>query len=227
MLPDMAAYFRPSLFAFLRQLKAHNTRDWFLANRDRYVSEVEAPVLQFIHDLAPRLAAISPAFVVDPKRTGGSMYRIYRDTRFSTDKSPYKTHVAASFAHRAKKDIASVPGFYLHLESGDSMGGGGIYHPDMPALNRIRLGIVHDRKGWAQVKRLGIAIEGDTLVRAPAGFDTRDPFIEDLRRKDFYALTPFSQRDVCAADFMDRYVESCERVAPLVAFVTRALGLKW
>jgi len=223
----MAAYFGPSLFAFLKQLKAHNNRDWFLANRERYQADVEAPVLQFIHDLAPRLAGISPAFVVDPRRTGGSMYRIYRDIRFSGNKSPYKTHVAASFSHRAKKDMPSVPGFYFHLEPGDSMGGGGIYHPDMPALNRIRLAIVHDRKGWAAVKRAGLTIEGDALKRAPAGFDVADPFIEDLRRKDFYALTPFSQREVCAPDFLDRYVDSCTRVAPLVAFLTRALGLRW
>ena len=228
MLPGvMAAYFNPSLFTFLRQLKAHNEREWFLANRDRYVSDVEAPVLAFIADLAPRLARISPAFIVDPKRSGGSMYRIYRDTRFSADKSPYKAHVAASFAHRDKKTMASVPGFYLHLEPGDSMGGGGLYHPDMSALNRVRLAIANDRKAWNVVKRAGLTIEGDTLTRAPAGFDPAHPFIEDLRRKDFYALMPFTQRDVCAADFLDRYVESCERVAPLVAFLARALGLRW
>jgi uncharacterized protein (TIGR02453 family) len=223
----MAAYFRPSLFAFLKQLKAHNDREWFLANRERYVADVEAPMLQFIHDLAPKLSAISPRFVVDPRRSGGSMYRIYRDTRFSADKSPYKTHVAASFSHREKKSAPSVPGFYFHLEPGDSMGGGGIYHPDMPSLNRIRLAIAEDRKGWATVKRAGLTIEGDTLTRAPAGFDPRHPFIEDLRRKDFYALVPFSQREVCAPDFADRYVASCERVAPLVMFLTCALGLPW
>ena len=107
------------------------------------------------------------------------------------------------------------------------MGGGGIYHPDMPSLNRIRLAIVGDRKGWAAVKRTGVAIEGDTLLRAPAGFNPGDPSIGDLRRKDFYALTSFSERQVCARDFLDRYVDSCERVAPLVAFLTRALGLRW
>ena len=155
------------------------------------------------------------------------MYRIYRDTRFSADKSPYKTHVAATFAHRDKKKVPSVPGFYLHLEPGDCMGGGGIYHPDMPSLNRIRLAIAEDRKGWTAVKRTGIAIEGDSLTRGPAGFDPKHPFVEDLRRKDLYALTPFAQRDVCGARFFDRYVESCERVTPLVAFLTRALGLKF
>src|SRR5450755_1174076 len=100
----MATYFTPALFAFLRQLKKHNDRTWFLEHRDQYVATVEAPTLRFITDLAPGLRKISAAIVVDPRRSGGSMYRIYRDTRFSSDKSPYKTHVAAHFAHERKKD---------------------------------------------------------------------------------------------------------------------------
>ncbi|MEO8481132.1 MAG: TIGR02453 family protein [Acidobacteriota bacterium] len=151
----MSAYFSPALFAFLKALKRHNDREWFEANRERYVSDVEAPILRFISELAPRLAAISPAFVVDPRRSGGSMYRIYRDTRFSSDKSPYKTHVAATFPHIERKKAPSVPGFYLHLEPGDCMGGGGIYHPDTPTLTRIRLAITENRKGWAAVKKTG------------------------------------------------------------------------
>jgi uncharacterized protein (TIGR02453 family) len=225
----MPAHFTPALFVFLRDLKANNTREWFEANRSRYAAEVEGPMLQFIRDLGSPLASISPAFVADPRRFGGSMYRIYRDTRFSPDKSPYKTHVAAIFSHKERKrtKAASGPGFYLHLEAGDSMGGGGIYHPDPATLTRIRTAISTDRREWTKVKGSGIAIEGDTLVRAPAGFDASHPFIEDLRRKDFYALTPFSQREVVAADFLDRYVESCRRVAPLVWFLTRAIGWRW
>ena len=223
----MPAYFSPALFAFLRALKAHNDREWFQANRDRYVEDVEAPTLRFIRDLAPHLSAMSPAFVDDPKRTGGSMYRIYRDTRFSADKSPYKTHVAASFPHKERKTAPSVPGFYLHLEPGDCMGGGGIYHPDMPTLTRIRLSIASDGKAWGEVKRTGLEIQGDSLTRAPTGFDPSHRFIDDLRRKDLYAMVSFSQREVCAADFLDRYVESCRTVMPLVSFLTRALGWRW
>jgi uncharacterized protein (TIGR02453 family) len=104
----MSTYFTPSLFAFLRDLKANNTRDWFQANRERYVADVEAPMLRFIGDLAPHLATISPAFVADRRRMGGSMYRIYRDTRFSPDKTPYKTHIAATFRHEQRKKIPAV-----------------------------------------------------------------------------------------------------------------------
>ncbi len=154
------------------------------------------------------------------------MFRIYRDTRFSADKSPYKTHVAARFLHRAQPKGEQGPSFYLHLEPGDSFGGGGLYHPDAPLLARIRRTMVEDAKSWRAVKRLGLAIEGETLKRVPTGFDAAHPFAEDLRRKDLYVIEPFSERDVCADDFMDRFVDTCARVAPLVAFVTKAAGLR-
>jgi uncharacterized protein (TIGR02453 family) len=120
-----------------------------------------------------------------------------------------------------------VPGFYLHLELGDCMGGGGIYHPDPVTLRRIRLAIVEDTRGWAAVTKAGLEIEGDRLTRAPAGIAASHPLIDDLRLKDFYALEAFSQREVCAPGFFDRYVACCEHVSPLVSFLTRALGLKW
>ena len=222
----MAKYFTAGLFTFLRDLKRHNRRDWFLAQRERYTAEVEAPMLAFITDLAPRLRAISSSIVVDPRRSGGSMYRIYRDTRFSSDKSPYKTHVAAHFAHERKKDAPSVPGFYLHLAPKECLGGGGLYHPDTPALTRIRLAIAESR-GWAAVKKAGLTIEGDRLTRAPAGFDPTHRYVEDLKFKDFYAIETFSQKAVCAPDFLDRYVDCCRRAAPLVGFITRALEWRW
>jgi uncharacterized protein (TIGR02453 family) len=223
----MSAYFSSSLFAFLRELKANNRRDWFEANRDRYVADVQGPMLRFIADVAPHLRAISPAIVADARRTGGSMYRIHRDTRFSADKSPYKTHVAAIFKHEQKQQVPSVPGFYLHLEPGDSMGGGGIYHPNPQTLTRIRLAIAEDGRAWSAVKRSGLEIQGDRLSRAPAGFDASHPYVEDLRLKDFYALESFSQKSVCSHDFLERYVERCRRVAPLVAFITRSMGWRW
>lgn len=227
----MTTYFTPALFTFLRQLKSHNNREWFQARRARFTTDVEAPMLRFIADAGPRLAGISRAVIADPRRTGGSLYRIYRDTRFSADKSPYKVNAAASFSHEAKKDtkkaLASVPGFYLHLEPGDSFGGGGIYHPDMPTLTRIRTAIAQGGKGWTAVKRTGIEIEGDRLSRAPAGFDPAHRFIEDLRLKDFYTLTSFSEAEVCAPDFLDRYIECCRTCAPLVGFVAKAMGLRW
>jgi uncharacterized protein (TIGR02453 family) len=154
------------------------------------------------------------------------MFRIYRDTRFSSDKSPYKTNVAARFVHRAQPKGQMGPTFYLQLEPGDSFGGGGIYHPDMPTLTRIRHAIVDDAARWRTVKDRGLEIEGDRLTRVPKGFDAKHPFADDLRRKDLYVLRPFTQREVCGRDFMDRYVDVCAQVEPLVVFLAGALGLK-
>lgn len=223
----MAAYFSTSLFSFLGELEANNRREWFEANRERYLADVQEPMLRFITDLGPHLRSISPAVTADARRMGGSMYRIHRDTRFSPDKSPYKTHVAARFMHRQRKQAPSAPGFYLHLEPGDCMGGGGIYHPDPATLTRIRLAIVENGSGWDAVTRTGPEIQGDRLARAPAGFDRSHPSIEHLRLKDFYALIPLSQKEVCASDFLERYLECCRRVAPLVAFITRSMGWRW
>lgn len=219
------SYFTPAVFTFLKELKANNSREWFEANRTRYEADVLAPMLQFIDDLRPRLATVNRAFVADPRRSGGSMFRIYRDTRFAADKAPYKTHAAARFVHRAQPKGQMGPSFYIHIEPGDSFGGGGIYHPDRPALTRIRTAIDTDTRGWRAIKRLDLQIQGESLTRVPAGFRADHPYAEDLRRKDLYVLAPYSQRDVCRADFLDRYVETCAQVEPLVAFLARALGL--
>ena len=215
------------LFAFLAELRRHNNREWFAANGERYAAEVEAPMLQFIADFAPRLRTISRAFVADPKRTGGSMFRIYRDTRFSADKTPYKTWMAARFPHEARNKTDGVPGFYLHLEPGEGYGGGGVYHIEMPALTRIRQHIVAEPAKWEKVLKSGVEIEGEGLKRPPAGFDPSHKYIEDLKRKNLYSLTEFTEEDALAPRFLDRYTESCERAAPLVEFLTRALGLRW
>ena len=91
--------FTPHLFDFFRELKGNNKKEWFDANKDRYLAEVRDPLLAFIAAFRPRLLEISPYLVADPKPTGGSMFRIYRDTRFSKNKIPYKTHASAFFSH--------------------------------------------------------------------------------------------------------------------------------
>jgi uncharacterized protein (TIGR02453 family) len=221
----MSAHFTPALFTFLRELKGHNSREWFESHRTRFESDVQQPMLRFIDDLRPRLASVNRSFVADPRRSGGSMFRIYRDTRFSADKTPYKTHVAARFLHRAQAKGQMGPAFYLHLEPGDCFGGGGLYHPDAPVLTRVRRAIVEDPRAWRAVLRPGLDILGDSLTRVPTGFDARHPLAADLKRKDHYVLLRFTQKDVCGAAFLDQYVEACAEVQPLIAFLTRAVGL--
>ncbi|HEX5070071.1 MAG TPA: TIGR02453 family protein [Vicinamibacterales bacterium] len=221
------SHFTPALFSFLRDLKKHNDRAWFADNKARYVQDVRDPFLQFIGDFAPRLKHISRAYVADKRKTGGSMFRIYRDTRFSPDKSPLKTWIAARFPHEARRKVeGGVPGFFLHIGPGDSFGGGGVYHIELPQLTAIRHRIVDEPKAWkAAVK--GIELQGEQLKRAPSGFPATHELIEDLKRQQFYTLAPFAEKDVVSDGFIDQFTASCERAAPLIEFQTKALGLRW
>ncbi len=184
-------------------------------------------MLVFIADLGPRLKAISPCFLADPRPVGGSMFRIYRDTRFSADKAPYKTHAAAHFPHRdAGKDV-HAPGFYLHLEPGSSFAGGGLWRPDAAALKRVRDAIVARPAAWRAARRRVGEIEGDRLARVPRGYDADHPLAEDLMLKDFYASVAFTDGEVVAPGFAARCARAFRAVTPLVEFLTRAVGLRW
>jgi uncharacterized protein (TIGR02453 family) len=219
------SYFTPRFFKFLRDLKTHNARPWFESNRARYEADVKEPMLRFINDLGPGLRRISPHLVADPRPVGGSMFRIHRDIRFSRDKSPYKTGVGAHFQHAAAKHV-HAPGFYLHIEPGRSSGGGGLWRPDAKPLKAVRDRIA-TRPGEWKSARARLDIEGETLKRVPAGYDAAHPFAEDLKLKDFTTGTEFSDSEVCAQNFMSRYLEVARAAAPLMQFLTKALQLPW
>ncbi|MGH7909802.1 MAG: DUF2461 domain-containing protein, partial [Thermodesulfobacteriota bacterium] len=190
-------YFTPDLFTFLKDLKAHNDRPWFESNKPRYEANVKEPMLRFITDLGPRLKKISPHLTADPRPSGGSMFRIYRDIRFSRDKTPYKTNVGAYFHHARAKDV-HAPGMYLHLAPRRSFGGGGLWEPDAESLKSVRDRIVARPKEWKAAKRPGLDVEGDTLKRVPAGYDPAHTFAEDFKLKSFYISNEFTEREVCA-----------------------------
>jgi uncharacterized protein (TIGR02453 family) len=220
-------YFTSALFDFLSELKADNRREWFDVNRQRYIDDVQEPMLAFITAFGDRLTKFSAHLVADARKQGGSMFRIHRDTRFSQNKTPYKTHAAAIFSHSARQGHGTVPGFYLHLEPGNCMGGGGIYHTAPDVLKSIRDRIVETPAEWEQVRQENSPIEGEGLRRAPRGYDPDHRFVEDLKRKDFFSLQAFTEREVCGPRFLDRYTEVCADTLPLVRFQVRALELPW
>ncbi len=227
----MSAHIGPELFEFLRELKGNNNRDWFAANKERYQSTVRDPMLRLINDFAPRLKEISRHFVADPRPVGGSLFRIYRDVRFSKDKAPYKTHAAAQFRHKRGKDV-HAPGFYLGLAPGEVHAGAGIWHPDSASLKTIRGALVERPRAWKSSIagtdfRATFQLEGDSLKRGPKGFDPEHPLIEDLKRKDFVAMARFEEADAVADDFLDRYVECCRVARPFVRYLTKALDLEF
>jgi len=224
-----SGHFAAVSLEFLTCLRKHNNRDWFLANKARYEAEVRDPFLRLIADLGPGLRKIHPSFIADPSPHGGSMMRIYRDTRFSKDKSPYKTHVAAHFGH-AKGKEGGTPGYYLHIEPGASMIGAGVWRPDPKALRKIRDHIVGDPKGWRRAisaKQFGTggSMGGESLTRPPAGYDRNHPLIEDIKRRDFVVGWPLADEEVCGSRLDAVVLARFRAAAPLIRFLGAALGL--
>ena len=222
-----SGWFQPSLFRFLAELKASNEREWFQANKPRFEREVREPMLAFIAAFAGPLEGLNRHYLADPRPSGGSMFRINRDTRFSGDKSPYKTNVGAHFRHRECTREVHSPGFYLHLEPGQSFVSTGLWHPDPETLLKIRQRIKEKTRAWKTLRDGGLEIQGDALKRVPPGFDPNPPFAEDFKLKDFYTHRPLADQEVCAPDFMERFTEACRQGAPLVAFLTKAMDLPW
>lgn len=219
----------PALFEFLSDLKSNNDRSWFDANKQRYVESVQTPMLEFVREFAIPLAQISPHFRADPRPNGGSLFRIYRDTRFSKDKSPYKTNVGAHFRHESCKD-AHAPGFYLHLEPEACFAGLGIWRPDGKSLAGIRKLIADRPEEWTEVVsesdfastfRLG----GESLTRPPKGFDPLHPLIEDIKRKDFIASKAFPDEIAVQQDFVDWYADIARKGSSFMAFLSRGVGV--
>ncbi|HMK29253.1 MAG TPA: DUF2461 domain-containing protein [Terriglobales bacterium] len=219
-------YFTAELFDFLRQLKRHNRREWFLRNKSRYESVLRDPCLRFIADLAEPLHRLSPWLVADPRPSGGSLMRIYRDIRFSPDKRLYKTNVGMHFSHSAGKKEIHAPGFYLHLEPESCFLAAGSWRPDPKSLARIRNAIAQKPEMWKKARR-GLSTESESLSRPPRGYPADHPFVEDLKHKSFVALSTFTDATVCSSGFMAESVKAGRRISPLVGFLSQALGLKY
>jgi uncharacterized protein (TIGR02453 family) len=226
------AGFPKELFAFLTELGRNNNRDWFTANKERYVRYAKEPTLAFVGAMKDRLESISPSYIADTRANGGSMFRIYRDTRFARDKTPYKTNVGCHFRHSAGKD-AHAPGFYVHLQPGESFGGGGIWTPPPPVLGKIRDAIDRNQDEWVRIK--GYIGKGSYVAfndaerykRPPQGYAADHPLIEDLKLKSFYAGRSFTDDEVTSSGFIDLIAETYEDLAPFMRFINEALGLSF
>lgn len=222
--------FPDEFFDFFRDLAKHNDREWFTANKQRFKDSVQAPISAFIEAMDPRLHKLTDCFVTDPRPNGGSMFRIYRDVRFSRDKRPYKENAACQFRHISGKD-AHAPGFYMHFEPDNVFFGGGIWMAPTPVLTKIRSAIVDDPEGWKQVTRSAAfrrhfeGVSGDGLKRAPAGFDPDHPLIEDLRRKSFFAMRRTDETLAKSSSFTTEVAKSFKVLAPFMEFLTSAVGL--
>jgi uncharacterized protein (TIGR02453 family) len=222
-----AHQFDPTLFRFLENLAVNNKTDWFQANRQRFEDEVRTPALGFVLAFAEPLAGISRYFDANPARSGGSMFRIHRDIRFSLDKSPYKTHVGLQFRHSTCPRDVHAPAFYLHLEPGRCFAGAGLWHPDRVALLRVREHIASHPRIWTALKAKGLDVRGDATIRVPHGFDPASPAAEALKLKEYCTSISLTEAQVCAPGFLDEFTNLCRRQTPLLKLLTAALDLAW
>lgn len=216
-------------FKFFKELASNNNREWFEDNKPRFKRDVQEPLVAFVEAMGPRLKKVSKHFVADPRLNGGSIFRIYKDVRFSKDKTPYKTHGGVQFRHARGKD-AHAPGFYVHIAPGEVFYGGGIWMPPSDALLAVREAIRDDGAAWkkattgAAFRKRFKTIRGDQLTRPPRGFDAEDPNIDDLKRKSFFAMQEGTQKEAQSASFPDAVAAAMTDAAPLMKFLCKALG---
>lgn len=223
------ATFKPETLKFLNELAKNNNRDWFNENKSRYEEQVLDVALAFIQSMQDPLQQIAPHFTAVPKRMGGSLMRVYRDTRFSKNKTPYKTNIGIQFRHEKAKDVHS-PGFYVHIDPEQVFLGAGMWRPDSDSLAAIRRRIDAKAAEWKRAKgdsrfkrhyRLG----GEALSRPPRGFDKDHPLIEDIKRKDFIAVKDMSLADATNARFQQKVETAFTAAVPYMRFLCKAVGV--
>lgn len=223
--PNATVHLTPGTLRFLLDLAENNDREWFGENKARYEEHVKDPALRLIADFAPELKKLSPHFMATPR----SLFRIYRDTRFSKDKSPYKTHLGIHFRHDRSRDV-HAPGYYLHVEPGSAFAGVGIWHPDGAALRAIRTRIVEEPAAWERARdstafKKTFDLGGDRLKRPPRGFDPEHPLVEDLKWKDYIAVADLSDAFVTGPKLVKELAKVFRAGTPFMRFLCDALDV--
>jgi uncharacterized protein (TIGR02453 family) len=230
--PAMASYFSPATFRFLRGLARNNERAWFHAHKDAYEEHVRAPFQRLLGDLQPDLRTVSAHYRADPKTVGGSLFRIQRDTRFASDKSPYKSWQGARLFHARSREVPA-PSFYLHLQPGRCFVGAGLWHPDTATQRQVRQFIVDNPAGWeaaahaSAFRRRYVMEDGEMLVRPPRGFPPDFAFIDDLRHRNFVASRAIEDSVMLGPRLRATIARDLRALAPFVDYLCAALDLEF
>jgi uncharacterized protein (TIGR02453 family) len=222
--------FDTKTISFLKELHANNNREWFNANKSRYENDVLDVALHFIQTMQEPLAEIAPHFTAVPTRIGGSLMRIYRDTRFSKNKLPYKTNIGIQFRHERAKDVHS-PGYYVHIAPDEVFVGVGMWRPDSEPLRQIRERIAARPGEWQRAIgsaafKKHFSLGGESLQRPPRGFDKEHPCIDDIRRTSFIAVRDMTVDDCLSPKFQRSVETSFRQATPFMEFLCAAVGVK-
>ena len=229
-------HFNSEALSFVRGLARHNAKPWFESHREQYEQQVKEPMADLVREMDMRFAEFAPEFVGDPKR---SVFRLNRDIRFSSDKSPYKTHAACWFFHGAgsskvgREAHGGGAGFYFHLQPGASLVGGGCWMPPRPALQKFRAAIAADPAAFERIvlapslkKRLGGLSEESMLKRAPRGYCDDDPGARWLKFQSFTVGRSLTDAQVTGPRLTTILESDYEVMLPLVRWLNGVLGLK-
>ncbi len=217
--------FSEQALTFLRSLKRNNRRDWFQPRKEQYEVHVRGAMLAIVDRLAVDLRSVAPEIVVDKKT---AIYRIYRDTRFSGDKTPYKTHVAAVFPWRGLPKHEGA-GFYFHVSPDEIWIGGGMYAPQTSQLQAVR---EHIAANWRRLqsivessafKRIFGRLEGEQLQRVPRGFASDHEAARFLKYRQFLAGRELSPSVATTPRLYPAIVETFRVATPLIRFLNEPL----
>jgi uncharacterized protein (TIGR02453 family) len=230
-MPSRYASFESRTLRFLEALEANNNREWFKENKSRYEDDVLDVALRFIISMQESLAEFAPRFTAVPTRVGGSLMRVYRDTRFSKNKLPYKTNIGIQFRHEQAKDVHS-PGYYVHIEPDELFLGVGMWRPDSDPLRGIRERIAAKPAEWqramdSQPFRRNFSLGGESLSRPPRGFDKKLECIEDIKRKSFIAVRELKVEDCLKPQFQRTVESSFKSAEPFMRFLCKAVGVRF
>jgi uncharacterized protein (TIGR02453 family) len=219
------AGFPPEGITFLRGLKRHNTREWFQPRKEIYEEKVKAPMLELVTALMQRMANFAPDYIADPNK---AIYRVYRDTRFSKDKTPYKTHIAAIFKHRDLEKHSGA-GFYFSVAPDEIEVGGGVYLPMPEHLLAIRNYLAENHEEFRRiaasrdVRRLFGEVSGESLSRVPKGFAADHPAVDLLRMKQFLLFRTLEAPLATTPKLFRELVSRFQAMAPFLEFLNRPL----
>jgi len=223
--------FSEELFTFLDELQANNHRDWFEANKDRYEAHVREPARAFIRAMAPRITRVTDSLIADDRKAGGSLMRIFRDTRFANDKTPYKTNVGIQFRHRGGKDV-HAPGLYVHLATDEIFVGVGVWRPPTEAIRAIRAHIDAEQDRWTEIVTDSrftdlLTRGGESLSRAPKGYAKDHPLLAEINRKDHLAMRTLTRADALSDDLPDQVEDVLMASHDYAKFICDAIGVSF
>jgi uncharacterized protein (TIGR02453 family) len=216
--------FPPEAIKFLRGLERNNTREWFQPRKEIFETKLKAPMTDLAEAINAELLKFAPDHINDPKK---AIYRIYRDTRFSSDKTPYKTHIAAIFPHRAMGKHSSA-GFYVHVSTKSVGIASGAYMPGPDELFAIRTWLTENHAKFSKAAKgpetLMGKLHGESLVRSPKGFDPAHPAAELVRMKSWLYWIELDLKLAESPKLLGEVIKRFRIAAPVVEMLNSPLG---